>query len=184
MLTLKAVLLVLATAGIVYVSRSSLLDLRSHGFYRAFVWEAIVLLMLLNLNDWFRDPFSWHQMISWFLLSVSLFLVVHGARLLQRIGKPDAQRNDAHLFGIEKTTTIVTAGAYRFIRHPIYSSLLFLAWGVFFKVPSWTGGLLAWAATVFLLTTAKVEESENLRYFGPAYAEYRKRTKMFIPFLF
>ena len=25
---------------------------------------------------------------------------------------------------------------------------------------------------------------ENLRYFGPAYAEYRKRTKMFIPFLF
>jgi protein-S-isoprenylcysteine O-methyltransferase Ste14 len=40
------------------------------------------------------------------------------------------------------------------------------------------------AATLFLLATAKVEESENVRYFGTAYAEYMKRTKMFIPFLF
>ncbi len=86
--------------------------------------------------------------------------------------------------GIEKTTELVTTGAYRYTRHPIYSSLLFLAWGVFFKRPSWVGGLLASSATLFLLATAKAEESENLGYFGPAYSEYMKRTKMFIPFLF
>jgi protein-S-isoprenylcysteine O-methyltransferase Ste14 len=30
---------------------------------------------------------------------------------------------------------------------------------------------------------AKVEETENNRYFGVAYQAYRKRTKMFIPYL-
>ena len=184
MLILKAVILVLATAGIVYLSRSSLLDLRSHGFYRTFAWEAIIILILLNLEDWFRDPFTWHQVISWFLLLICLFPLIAGVHSLRSIGEPDAQRNEVHLIGIEKTTALVTRGAYRYIRHPIYSSLFIGAWGVFFKVPSWPGGLLALASSLFLVATAKAEESENIRYFGPAYVEYRKRTKMFIPFLF
>jgi protein-S-isoprenylcysteine O-methyltransferase Ste14 len=184
MLIFKAVVLVLATAGIVYVSRTSLLDLRSHGFYRALAWETILVLILLNMDVWFRDPLSWHQIISWCLLSVSGVLVVHGALLLKSIGKPDARRNEAHLLGIEKTTVLVTTGAYRFIRHPLYSSLLFLAWGAFFKVPSWPGGLLASSATAFLVATAKAEEREDIRYFGRDYAEYMKRTKRFVPFLF
>ena len=184
MLVFKAVVFALTTAVIVYVSRSSFLAPRSHGFYRAFAWEAILILILLKLDTWFREPFSWHQMVSWFLLSVCTFLVIHGALLLRARGKPDAQRDDVRLMGIEKTTELVTTGAYRYTRHPIYGSLLFLAWGVFFKRPSWVGGLLASSATLFLLATAKAEESENLAYFGPAYAEYMKRTKMFIPFLF
>lgn len=39
-------------------------------------------------------------------------------------------------------------------------------------------------ATGFLLATAKVEEAENIGYFGTAYRAYMKRTKMFIPFFF
>lgn len=76
--------------------------------------------------------------------------------------------------GIEKTTVLVTRGAYRYIRHPTYSAGLIGAWGVFFKSPSWQGGLLVLAATVFLLATAKAEEIENNRYFGAAYAEYMR----------
>lgn len=184
MFVFKLVVLALATAGIVYLSRSCLLDPRSHGFYRTFAWEVLVVLTLLNLEVWFRDPFSWHQIISWFLLSICILPVIHGALLLRLKGRPDAQRSESTLIGIEKTTALVTVGAYRFIRHPIYSSGLYLAWGIFFKDPSWLGGLLALAATVFLVATAKVEESENIRYFGTAYAEYMKRTKMFIPFVF
>ena len=184
MLVFKAVVLLLATAGITYVSRSCFLNPRSHGFYRTFAWEAIIILALLNLETWFHDPFSWHQLVSWFLLSVSLLPLVFGALSLKSRGKPDPRRNDPTLVGIEKTTALVTVGAYRFIRHPIYSSLLILAWGIFFKLPTWPGGLLALAATLFLVTTAKVEETENIRYFGPAYADYMKRTKLFVPFLF
>lgn len=84
----------------------------------------------------------------------------------------------------EKTTTIATAGVYRYIRHPLYSSLLFLAWGVACKSPVWLNMLLALIATLFLLATARAEEAEDIRFFGPAYQEYMKRTGMFIPFLF
>lgn len=175
---------VLATAGILYTSRASLRSLRSHGLYRFFAWEAILVLALLNLDHWFDDPFSLPQSISWLCLCLSLFLVVRGVQLLRSMGKPDDTRMDPSLLGMEKTTTLVTVGAYRYIRHPLYSSLLFLAWGVFFKSPSWIGGGLALVATLCLTATAKVEEAENTRYFGAVYKEYKKKTKMFIPFVF
>jgi protein-S-isoprenylcysteine O-methyltransferase Ste14 len=182
---LQLILFLVASAGIVYVSRVSLCTPRSHGFYRFFAWEFILILILLNLEKWFHNPFSMHQIISWFTLFVSLFLVVHGVYLLRMIGKPDDRRSeDGATIGFEKTTTLVMVGAYKYIRHPLYSSLLFLAWGVFFKDPSWLGGILALAATIFLVVTAKVEEAEDIRFFGPAYQIYRKQTKMFIPFLF
>ena len=79
---------------------------------------------------------------------------------------------------------MVTVGLYRYIRHPLYASLLCLSWGAFFKSPSGIGGILALGASLFLTLTAKVEERENNRYFGTAYQDYRKHTKMFIPYLF
>jgi protein-S-isoprenylcysteine O-methyltransferase Ste14 len=85
---------------------------------------------------------------------------------------------------IEKTTQLVMAGIYRYIRHPICSSLLFLAWGVCFKHPAWLPLGLAVIATCCLIMTARKEEAENLRYFGTSYQDYMKRTKMFVPFLF
>ncbi len=182
---LKTALFVVASAGIVYVSRASLRAPRSHGFYRFFAWEAILALILLNVEYWVRDPLSLHQVISWLFLIVSAFLVVHAVHLLRIMGKPDAQRSDDEAtIGIEKTTHLVSVGAYKYIRHPMYSSLLFLAWGVFFKNLSWLSAILALTATAFLVATAKVEESEDIRFFGPAYQTYIKQTKRFVPFLF
>lgn len=176
---------VVASAGLAYLSRASLRAPRSHGFYRFFAWEFILVLVLLNAEPWFRDPFSLHQIIAWLLLITATALAVHGVYLLHLIGKPDDKRNDdVTLIGIEKTTRMVTVGAFRYIRHPLYSSLLFGTLGVFFKDPSWLGGILTLAATAFLVMTAKVEEAECIRFFGPAYRDYMKRTKMFVPFLF
>jgi protein-S-isoprenylcysteine O-methyltransferase Ste14 len=180
----KLVVFFLGTLVVAYLSRASLSVPGSHGFYRFFAWLAILGLALLNIDAWFREPFSWHQLISWPLLVVSAVLVIVGVRLLRQHGEPDPQRDDVPLVAFEKTTNLVTTGAYSYIRHPLYSSLLFLAWGIFFKDPSWLGGLLALAASLSLVTTARVEESENLRFFGPAYREYMKQTKMFVPFLF
>jgi protein-S-isoprenylcysteine O-methyltransferase Ste14 len=108
----------------------------------------------------------------------------HEFHLVRRYGKPNGRRNEKALIGIEKTSTLVTTGVYGYIRHPLYSSLLFLGWGTFFKHPSWPGGLLALLATIFLMLTARVEEDENIRFFGTAYQEYMKQSKMFVPYLF
>ena len=129
--------------------------------------------------------FSFYQIISWLFLLVSIMLVLHGVRLLKAVGKPNRDRPDTELLEFEKTSYLVTVGAYKYIRHPLYSSLLFLAWGVFLKDPSSLPGLfIVFTASFFLVLTAKQDESECLRYFGDAYQTYMLGTKRFIPFLF
>jgi len=183
--TVKLIVLLTGTGGIVWISRRSLRDPRSHGFFRFFAWQAILVLFVLNVNYWIVDPFSVTQILAWTLLILSLGLITLGVQQFRRQGKPDPGRNDdPALLGIEKTTQLVATGLYRYIRHPFYSSLLFLAWGIFFKHPGWVAGALAAAATAFLVFTAKREETENLIYFGEDYREYMQHTKMFIPFLF
>ena len=183
-LQFKLIVFVVASIGLAWVSWPSLRNFRSHGFYRFFAWESILVLVLLNLDYWFHEPFCLRQIVSWLLLIISLFLVIHGFQLLRMLGKPDSKRNDPSLVGVEKTTELVTVGAYRYIRHPLYSSLLYGTGGVFFKHPSWSGVSLAVITIFFLTVTAKTEEAENVRFFGSAYESYMKQTKMFIPFLF
>jgi protein-S-isoprenylcysteine O-methyltransferase Ste14 len=173
---IRLVVFAVGSAGIILLSWNSLREPRTHGFYRTFAFEAILALFVLNVEHWFRGPFSAFQIISWLLLLASLFLVVHGFHLLRVVGKPEGE--------IENTTTLVRVGAYKYIRHPLYASLLLLAWGIFFKDPSLLGGTLAAAASLFLWAAARVEEAENLAKFGASYAAYIRTTKRFIPFLF
>ena len=70
----EAAFFALGTAALVFVSRESLLRPRSHGFHRFFAWECLLALFLLNMRAWFRDPLAWHQLISWALLVLSLFI--------------------------------------------------------------------------------------------------------------
>ena len=181
----KLIAFAVLSACLISISWGSLHTPRSHGFYRFFAWEFILALFLLDVDYWFDDPFSFHQIIAWLMLILSAILVIAGVRLLREIGKPDrARKDDSATIAFEKTTTLVEVGAYKYIRHPLYSSLLFLTWGIFFKAPAWQGGILALMATIFLVATAKVEEGENIRFFGAAYRAYVERTKLFVPFVF
>lgn len=185
MILWKVIFLIAATAGLLYISRASLRNTHSHGFYRFFAWETILILFLLNITFWFENPFVWYQLIAWVLLITSLVPVSWGSILLHKHGKPAKKRQqDPGLLAFEKTTRLVTTGIYRHIRHPLYSSLVLLTWGIFFKYPSWAGGALAAVATGFLVLTAQADEAECIRFFGTAYSEYMHKTKRFIPYLF
>ena len=181
---LEGIIFIGGTLGILYVSRHSLRRPGSHGFYRFFAWEFLLVLFVLNMRKWFEEPFAPHQLVAWSLLMIALFLIIDSAIRLRFQGAPSDARVDDSLIGIEKTTLLVTEGIYYYIRHPMYSSLFFLGWGIFFKDPSWFGAVLAVAAGVFLALTARVEEDENICFFGGAYQEYMTRTKMFVPFVF
>ena len=180
----KVTIFVLASIGIVWVSRSSLRNFHSQGFYRFFAWEVILFLFLINVNYWFLEPFSLSQIFYWIFLLISLVLIIRGVQLFQEKGKLDSKRNDPSLVGIEKTTELVTTGIYHYIRHPFYSSLLFLGWGIFLKHVSWVCFLLALIVTISLTITAKKEEVENIHFFGEEYQLYMKQTKMFVPFIY
>lgn len=167
-----------------FVSRKSLLRPHSHGFARFFAWEAILGLCLLNHPHWVESPLSANQIISWLFLLTSIYLVAHGVYLLRTFGRHDGNRSEDELLEFEKTSCLVTVGVYRYIRHPLYSSLLFLAWGAFLKHTSLQSLVLMLAASYFVYLTAARDESECLKYFGDAYRKYRLGTKWFIPFVF
>ena len=173
---IREILFTLVSIALIAVSWRSLRARRSHGFFRFFAWEAILGMFLMNVRGWFVHPFAWYQIISWILLFASLVPILSGVYLLRHAGKP----TDA----LEATTQLVQSGIYHVIRHPLYASLLFLAWGIFFKSPSLLDGCLAVAATAYLYATARADEAECLVKFGEKYAGYMKKTKLFIPFIF
>lgn len=180
---INIILFVVMTVVILWVSWPSLRRPWSRGFYRTFVFEFILIMFLLAVESWFVDPLSLRQIISWLFLIDSLVMIIGGVRMFYTMGKISREREDDSLVGIEKTTELVTTGIYRFIRHPFYSSLLFLSWGIFFKEMSGIAVTLAAAVTVLLVVMAKMEEKENLQYFGEKYQIYMETTKMFIPYL-
>jgi protein-S-isoprenylcysteine O-methyltransferase Ste14 len=181
---LRIAVFVTATLPLLYVSRASLVRPRSHGFFRFFAWEAIVGLSILNAPVWFRSWLSRNQIISWIMLLVSLIPLALGVGGLRRRGQPDPKaRADTGLLAFERTTQLVSAGIFGYIRHPMYCSLLLLTWGLFFKDLSTGSAALASAGTLSLLLTAKADEAECLRAFGNDYRNYMQRTRMFIPHL-
>jgi protein-S-isoprenylcysteine O-methyltransferase Ste14 len=170
---------------LIYISRHSLRAPGSHGFYRFFAWEGILGLFLLNADYWFYKPFEWYQLIAWTLLFAALVPLAFGVSALKSHAKPAASREgDPALLAFERTTQLVTSGVYKYIRHPLYSSLFLLTWGIFFKNLSTAGIVLAITVTAFLIFTAKADETECIQFFGPDYSDYMKKTKIFIPFIF
>jgi protein-S-isoprenylcysteine O-methyltransferase Ste14 len=168
---------------IVWLSRWSLLSPTSHGFSRFFAFEAILALIVLNAPHWFDNAFGVPQILSWLFLFASIVLVARGVVLLRRLGRPRPTADGAPAFEWENTETLVTTGIYRYIRHPMYSSLLFLAWGALLKSVSIMTFILAVIASLAIAATAKAEEAENVAQFGQDYLDYMTRTRCFVPFL-
>jgi protein-S-isoprenylcysteine O-methyltransferase Ste14 len=166
----------LVSVGLVAFSWRALGNPRSHGFYRFFAFEGIAAVVVLNADRWFSDPLSPLQIPSWALLLLSLLLVIHGFILLRTAGRPKG--------GIENTQVLVRRGAYRYIRHPLYASLLALGWGAALKNPSVPAIALALMATGALVLTASAEENECVAKFGDEYREYMRHTRRFIPFVY
>ena len=140
---LEGIVFALATMALAYVSRASLRAPRSHGFYRFFAWELMLLLIVMNIDGWYDVPVSFDQTISGILMAISLIVIIMGYGILHQLGERDDSRDDGALLLFEKTSVLVTHGIYRYIRHPMYSSLIFLDWGLFFKRMSWQSGSIA-----------------------------------------
>jgi len=148
---------------------------RYHGIPRFFAFESIFILLLLNIRVWFSHPFTPVHIASWVLLIFCLYPAIAGYILLKRKGKPGSN--------FENTSKIVRSGLYRYIRHPLYLSLLLLGTGIMLKNTGNLQLILGAANAIALWFTAKVEEGEMIEKFGDEYRDYMKETKMFIPFI-
>jgi len=168
----------LGTLAFAYFSwRYAIVNPRRQGPYRFVVFEAILALALMNAEVWFVAPAAPHQIASWAALALSIYPALAGFLLLRRRGRPEGH--------FEYTTALVTDNLYRYIRHPMYASLLLVAIGAYLKQPAYAPAIVVFAiAAVASYMAAKAEEQDSLEAFGAAYADYMKTSKMFIPFVF
>ena len=180
----KTVFFILASLFFLRISWRALRNPGTHGFYRFFVFEGLLLLMLINQPYWFVDPFSAQHILSWCFLLISICFIFQSLWMLKKSGGHAGREDMPENFAFENTVNVVEDGLYRYVRHPMYSSLLFLSWGAFLKHISPLTLLLVIGVSVFLYVAARVEESENVRFFGESYREYMKRSKLFIPWIF
>lgn len=173
-----------ASGLLTWISRKPLRMPGSHGFYRFFAWQGILTLFALH-HPYFESAYLRAQpVLAFFVFCCSVILVAAGWWGLVRVGRPSAERNDKTLFKFEKTTVLVDSGIFGIIRHPMYASLLLLAWGAFFQRPTPFGIPVLLLTSLFLALTARADESECLAYFGAAYADYKERTWALIPWLY
>jgi protein-S-isoprenylcysteine O-methyltransferase Ste14 len=78
---------------------------------------------------------------------------------------------------------LLEQGAYRLVRHPIYSGIIQLAFGWGLLVHGWL--TLAYALSLFLLLDRKARREEKILLGTfPGYASYSSRVKRLIPFIY
>lgn len=174
----------LASVPILIASWRSLMNPRCHGFYRFFALEGTLALVVLNFHLWTSNPNATLQLISSLFLYSSIIIGLGGLWLMKTASVVQPRESAPENFAFENTTSLISHGIFRLIRHPMYSSLLLLAWGAFTKDIGVVGSFLVLATTAAVILTARVEERENLEYFGGSYREYMNRTKLFIPFVY
>ncbi len=76
-----------------------------------------------------------------------------------------------------------TKGLNAWVRHPLYFSVLLVLWGWFLAMPLSAVLAIAVISSAYIPIGIFYEEQKLLKEFGEAYAEYKKRTPMLIPYL-
>lgn len=82
---------------------------------------------------------------------------------------------------VHKDPELVTSGPYRYVRHPIYTGLSAMLAGATLVLPPVAPAALLVA--IYCVVSAIREERDMERRFPEAYPAYRRRSKMFLPFL-
>ena len=80
---------------------------------------------------------------------------------------------------------VIQTGPYKLIRHPSYTGLGFLFISIALALTNWISiALCVVSSVIAAVYRIRVEEAALVRAVGAPYAEYMKRTKRLIPYVF
>jgi len=83
---------------------------------------------------------------------------------------------------IKSEAKLIVTGPYRFVRHPMYSSLILFMFGVVLWHFNWINVLALFVMSIAVMLKAfKEEKLWNIN--DESYKNYKSQTKMIIPFL-
>lgn len=155
--------------------------------YKQFVFYWLPLIMAVYLlgpderfgNSLIKGNFIAHNNMAGLtglaLCLLGLITAVWARYLLGRNWSVSVQQKENH--------DLIQTGAYKFVRHPIYTGLLLMFLGNAFIVSRWRGLLAVSIVLISFLFKLKKEEKWLTDLFGSKYIEYRQKTKSLIPWL-
>ena len=123
--------------------------------------------------------FSQGVLSSWLGMSVLFGGIAFGVWTIQynRLGNFNIRPE------LKEGCSLITTGPYRFVRHPMYTSVLLISLGLAISTPvyiEWSSFLL-----LFLVLALKAVREEYLWCEeNRAYREYMRKSKRFIPFIY
>jgi protein-S-isoprenylcysteine O-methyltransferase len=86
---------------------------------------------------------------------------------------------------IEKDHELVERGPFRIVRHPSYAGVLLAFVGLALSLRNWAALVVILVPiSAAFIHRMNVEENALSRALGPRYAEYMKRTKRLVPFVY
>ena len=121
-----------------------------------------------------------HALFSWSRITIGLQLCAGLVMLWARL---TFGTRSFHGTATPTEGGLVTTGPYRYIRHPIYASIMLFMWaGVGANLSLRAAAMATLASAGALVRMLCEEQLVEQRY--PAYASYAKVTKRVIPYLF
>ncbi len=134
----------------------------------------IVLVRVGAFRSHTGDTDPWREGVGLVLFSLGLgFAIWARVHIGRNWGSPMSQKNEPEL---------VTSGPYHLVRHPIYSGILVGVLGTAVAL-GWLWLTAVVLGGIYFLYSATVEERYLTEEFPDAYPEYKRSTKMLIPFI-
>jgi protein-S-isoprenylcysteine O-methyltransferase Ste14 len=140
------------------------------------VLQGVAYSLLWQNAFWERLPGLWRVALSVFFLALAGLLSWSSARALGRQWRFDAGLNTDH--------ELVRSGAYRVVRHPIYTSMLFLLLGTGFMITPLP--MLLFSILVFVTGTeirVRIEDTLLASRFGGQFSDYQRTVSAYIPYV-
>ncbi len=143
---------------------------------------AQLILFGLFLISWILDSFVLHRFT--FLAEPSplvLRLIILGLALLAAVYL--FKSGHVVVSGEQRPTTVVSSGAFRYVRHPLYLGSILIYLGLTVSTASLFCLALLVVIVLFYNYIAAYEEKMLEAKFGEAYIAYQKKTGKWIPHL-
>ncbi|HEV7866625.1 MAG TPA: isoprenylcysteine carboxylmethyltransferase family protein [Chthoniobacteraceae bacterium] len=144
--------------------------------FRLFMTSGLVMFAggIVEFFIW-QPPFSLLRFLAGVVLTITSFVIRRKAiAALGRFWSLHVEMREGHEF--------VQSGPFRWMRHPVYFSMILELLGTAFMLGSWRA--LAVASLIFIPTLiwrVRTEEEALITQFGPAYEAYRRSTGMIFP---
>jgi protein-S-isoprenylcysteine O-methyltransferase Ste14 len=147
-------------------------------FWRLVVLAIVVVLSRGLAQGWIPRPTPFPYAVQ--LVGVPLVVAGIGFAMWARF---TLGSNWGMPMTLREKPELVTAGPYAFVRHPIYTGIIFAMLGTALTFGAWWFMVLIIAFGYFLVSTRQ-EEKDMVQHFPDAYPAYVARTKRLIPFVY